>query len=79
MMRWILPLGWVILAFLIGTGVSYTVLWHLQGLDKLTPEDNPAVVLGGFACMVRSVLAGLIAVTLSGLYLVLRSRRRSQA
>ena len=79
MKRWMVLVGGFILAFLVGTGITYVVLWHLQGLGKVTAEDNPAVVLGAFACVEQSIFAGLIATGLFIVYLVMKSHRRSRA
>jgi cytochrome bd-type quinol oxidase subunit 1 len=69
----------VILAFGVSATITYPILWHVQGMDKVTADDNPGVVLGAFWCMGWSVVTGLIAAAICALYLILRTREHTKA
>ena len=61
-----------------GTGVAigtYVILWHYSGMDKVTADDNPGVVLGAFWCIGWAAIAGVLAAVVTGLIVFLRSRR----
>jgi hypothetical protein len=66
------------LAFFVAGFATYSVLWHYAGMDKITPEDNPAAVLGVFWCFQWGLTAGIMAGFLVGLGMVIRARQVSR-
>jgi hypothetical protein len=74
----ILGLIIVCLAFTAASAVSYVLLWRVNGLDHLGPEDTGAAV-GAFAVFVRSCLNGAGVALCSGVgyvILITRSERK---
>jgi hypothetical protein len=35
-----------------------SVMWRIYGLDKIPPDSNPGVALGGYAAVVQGLICG---------------------
>jgi hypothetical protein len=78
---------WKILISLICILISFAVvaigteniLWYHSGMDKVTADDNPGLVLGAFWCIGWAIVAGVLAAILMGIILFVRSRRSTQS
>ena len=54
----------------------YIGMFHLMSLDSLTPEDSPAVVLGVFPCVVRTLSISTLAAIVVFLVTIVRGRKQ---
>jgi hypothetical protein len=66
-----------LLAFVTFGWIIYAILWHSAGMDRVKPEDNPAVVAGAFWCfrwgLVSATIAGLTAMIVISRWVWLRT------
>ncbi|HEY1501671.1 MAG TPA: hypothetical protein VGF88_19010 [Acidobacteriaceae bacterium] len=67
------------IAFVVAAIPTYLISWHLMGLDKLTPEDSPAAVIGAWVCCVRTVAISSIIAIGALLLIVVRGRRKGHS
>jgi hypothetical protein len=68
-----------VVAFLLTATPTYAILWHIKGLDHVSREDGPLVVVGALWCIGWSLAVGLTTVLLTIAWLVRRSRRGALA
>jgi hypothetical protein len=67
------------LAFVTVGVPTYLLLWNRAGLNAVTPDDGPGVVLGTFWCMAWTVVNGsFAAICTFAITLVIGLRRRIQ-
>ena len=63
-----------ILAFLVTAVPAYFALWRIKGLDRVTPDDGPLVVVLAIWCFRWSAIIGFISALVVVVLTVLRSR-----
>jgi hypothetical protein len=63
--------------FILTGASSYIFLWHLRGLDRLSPEDGLAAAVGAMWCLCWGFVIGLLAAVLVVVFSILRTRRQN--
>ena len=63
------------IAFAVTAIPTYLVSWRLMSLDKLSPEDSPAAVLGAWACCVRTAAISFFISLGTFLFVIISGRR----
>ena len=56
--------------------LSYLCLWHISGLDSISPADGSGAAMGAFAVFVESLAVGAISALVALVSSILYLRRR---
>ena len=56
---------------------TYIAMFHLMGLDSLTPEDSPAAALGVIPCVFRTLEIGTFAAIVTFLVTIVRGLKHA--